>query len=190
MLLPDQIEDIVEKLRNGQVTLLPTQTLWGLSCSAFNEKAVNKISKIKDRKADHPYILLVSSIEMLHRFTTGIHPRVETLLSLHEKPVSVIHRAANLPPHCVTIENTVGIRVTHHPLLTAIIDQLDGPIVSTSANVSGEVFPHTLADIDKSIMDAIDFLPPYPPQIVEQTLDSPSVIISYDEKGEITFLRS
>lgn len=190
MLLPDQIEEIANKLKNGAVTLLPTNSLWGLSCYAFDEKAVAKIAAIKHRKPNDSFILLVSSIEMLHRYAKNIHPRVETLMSLHNKPLTIIHEANNLPAHCVTIENKVAIRVTHNPLTNAIITALDGPIVSTSANITGQAFATSFENIDQSIVKGVDFIPAFPPNILNQKLDAPSVIVSYDKNGEIEFLRT
>ncbi len=190
MLLPDQIEEIAKNLKAGEVTVLPTNSLWGISCYAFDEQAIQKVTTLKQAKPDNPYILLVSSIEMLHRYASNIHPRVETLMSLHNKPLTLIHEAKNLPFFCVTIDNTVAIRVTHNPLTKAIIEELDGPIISTTAAINGENPPSSFIEIDKAIISGVDFIPPFPPSIQEQVFDSPSVIVTYDNKGEIDFIRT
>jgi L-threonylcarbamoyladenylate synthase len=190
MLLPDQIEEVALNLKNGKVTLLPTQTLWGLSCDAFNQEAIGKISKLTKRPQGQPYILLVSSLEMLIQYTTHIHPRIETLLSFHKKPMTLIHQALNLPDYLIAKDGTVAIRITFNPLCQAIIEALGNPIISTSANRTGEAVASKFTEIDKKIKDGIDFLPPYTQSTLEQLLENPSVIARYDADGEMEFIRT
>lgn len=189
MLLPDQLEDIANKLDAGLITLLPTESLWGLSCDAFNPQAIEKISTLKDRKEGHPYVLLVSSIEMLNSYIEMMHPRVETLLSLHRKPLTLIHTAKSLPDHLLTQDNTVAIRVTQNPICQGVIDILQRPIVSTSANISGQDVPIYFNEIDQVIKDGVDFIPTYPNNVINRKLQLASVIASYDSEGELDFLR-
>ena len=189
MLLPDQIEDIANKLDSGAITLLPTESLWGLSCDAYNTEAIAKISTLKQRKEGHPYVLLVSSIEMLNMYIEMMHPRVETLLSLHRKPLTLIHIGRNLPDHLMTQDDTVAIRVTQNPICMGIIDLLQRPIVSTSANISGQDVPIYFNEIDKVIRDGVDFIPTYPGTVINRKLDMASVIASYDSDGELDFIR-
>lgn len=189
MLLPDQIEDIANKLDAGLITLLPTESLWGLSCDAYNLDAIDKISKLKNRKAGHPYVLLVSSIEMLNAHIEMMHPRVETLLSLHRKPLTLIHVSKTLPEHLITEDNTVAIRVTQNPICCGIIDVLERPLVSTSANITGQDVPIYFNEIDKAIKEGVDFIPTYPNSVINRKLEMASVIASYDSDGELDFLR-
>lgn len=189
MLLPDQIEDIANKLNEGLITLLPTESLWGLSCDAYNTESIAKISQLKDRKEGHPYVLLVSSIEMLNTYIELMHPRVETLLSLHRKPLTLIHTAKNLPDHLITQDDTVAIRVTQNPICKGIIEVLERPIVSTSANVSGQDVPIYFNEIDQIIKDGVDFIPTYPNTVINRKLEMASVIASYDSDGELDFIR-
>ncbi len=189
MLLPDQIDDIANKLDEGAITLLPTESLWGLSCDAFNTQAIDKISALKQRREGHPYVLLVSSIEMLNMYIEMMHPRVETLLSLHRKPLTLIHVGRNLPEHLTTQDGTVAIRVTQNTICQAIIDVIQRPIVSTSANISGNDVPIYFDEIDKVIKEGVDFIPNYPKTILNKKLNMASVIASYDSEGELDFLR-
>src|SRR5690606_8289401 len=126
-----EIADVVGALRRGEIILYPSDTIWGLGCDATNEKAVQKIFKIKRRAPDQPLIILVDSIEMLKEYAVRIHPRVETLLSLYHKPLTVIYPSAEKLPSSVSGgKDTIAVRVTHDPFCREIIRRLGRPIVS------------------------------------------------------------
>ena len=190
MMLPDQIDDIVSRLRSGDTTLIPTESIWGISCDAFNESAVQKISKLKQFEDKHQYILLVSTIEMLNSYIEMMHPRIETLLSLHKKPLTLIHTSKTIPPHLVSSDGTIGMRVTQHPLGAAIIEELGNPIISTRACLNGEDYPQTFEEISNKIRTGVDFIPAYPSTIMDKKYTELSVIAKYDKDGELVFMRT
>ena len=189
MMLPDQIEDIVTRLKSGDITLIPTDSIWGISCDAFNESAVQKITALKQLEENHQYILLTSSIEMLNGYIEMMHPRIETLLSLHKKPLTLIHTSKTIPQHLVSPDGTVGMRVTQHPLGVAIIEELGHPIISTRACMVGEDYPKTFEDISGTIRTGVDFVPAYPSSILNKEYSELSVIAKYDKEGELFFVR-
>ena len=108
----DNLDEVKDMLDHGKVILCPTDTIWGLSCDAFNKEAVQRIFSIKNRDFNKPLILLVDSIQHLKKYITSIHPRIETLIHYHRRPVSVIYDANNkLPDYLSNEKNTIAIRV-------------------------------------------------------------------------------
>lgn len=184
----DDLSKIDEILRKGGVILCPTNTIWGLSCDAFNPSAVEKIFEIKERDRDKKLILLVSSIKQLKQCIKSIHPRIETLLEFCERPLTVIYPAApDLPEYLSNDLDTIAIRVTRNQLLKDIIDKLGRPIVSTSANKQGVPFPGNYNDISPEIINDVDYTCLAGRNLKE--VGRPSLMIRYNDEGELIFLR-
>lgn len=184
----DNINDINRRLEEGQVVLCPTDTIWGLSCDAHNPVAVEKIFKIKNRSQEKKCILLVHDIPLLKKYVINLHPRVETLLSYHKAPLTVIHQAAKtVPRHLVSEDGTIAVRVTHHKLLSSVIAMLGRPIISTSANMQGEPSPLNFSDISEQVKNQVDLVFQYGRE--SKKSEGASRIIKYDQQGELVFLR-
>lgn len=183
-----EIPDVVDALKRGEVILYPTDTIWGLGCDATNEKAVLRVFRIKHRPTDQPLIILVDSIEMLKDYASKIHPRVETLLSMHHKPLTVIYpSAANLPAAVSGGKKTIAIRVVNEPFCQEMIRQLGRPVVSTSANVSGTPWPKGFGEISSEVLKAVQYVVRY--RRDEKETGEPSVIATFNSKGTLDFLR-
>jgi len=183
----DELDVIDNTLTNGGIILYPTDTIWGIGCDAFNLKAIENIYKIKRRPRELPFILLVSSIAMLKRYV-NIHPRLETLLVYHKKPLTLIYTEVDgLPEGILSEEGTIGIRVTLDPFCRDIIHKLDGPLVSTSANISGDPFPKSFHDISADIIRNMDYIVNHRQKDTEEGL--PSVLAEFNKKGDLFFIR-
>ena len=184
----DNLTEIVSLLHQGGVILCPTDTIWGLSCKALDEHAVDKIYKLKSRDRHKPFILLMSDLTQLKEYVTDIHPRIEDLLIHYKKPVTFIHKAGvNLPSHLTNAEGTVAVRLTHDSVLQDLIRDLGSPIVSTSANVQGAPSPVNFNEIDQQIKEKVDYVFQTRQNDVTKRLASP--IIRYSDEGELIFLR-
>ncbi len=192
MYLPEpEIDRLVNSLSRGKTVLLPSDTIWGISCDAFNSESVKEVIRLKRSAPDKKFILLVSSLEMLKSCIGDIHPRVQTLLNFYAKPTSCIYPAADtLPKHLVAPEGTVGIRWVREGVILDIIEKFGRPIVSTSANFTGEPFPGSFDDISLGIKEEVDVIPELNFEDQSKKMGQPSVIISYDEDGELIFLRT
>ncbi len=178
----------VSALEKGGIVLHPTDTIWGLGCDAMNEKAIEKIYKLKKRPTSSPLIVLVSSIEMLKLFAPRIHPRVETLLSMHVQPLTVIYpNVKGLPDILYSEKKTVAIRVVQDAFCQALIQQFGNPIVSTSANFSGEPWPKGFGEINSEIIKASNYVVRHRRE--EKVTGAPSVIATFNSKGNLSFLR-
>ncbi len=184
----DNVNRISELLDNGNIILCPTDTIWGISCNAFNQSAVSRIYALKQRDLDKSCILLVDSIAHLKKYIKNFHPRIETLISLHNKPLTVIHEAAgNLPKYLTQDDGTIAIRITSHPLIREVIAMLGKPIISTSANIQGVPSPKSYSEISKEIRDKVDYIC-YTGREDNHNVQS-SRIIKYSQEGELFFLR-
>ena len=188
MVYQNEIKDICKLLREDKVIICPTDTIWGLSCSVMSEFATKKIYKIKNRAIGKPFILLVSDLEMLQRYVVELHPRIETLLSHHKKPLTIIHDNPRfIPEYALAEDGSIGIRIVQDEYCQNIIKGLNAPLVSTSANYSGSDAPGNFREIEKKLIDEVDYTAMYKRE--EDKLHTPSVIIKYDTEGQLEILR-
>ncbi len=181
--------EILNTLRQGGVILYPTDTIWGIGCDATNETAVNKISEIKNRQPEKGYVLLVDSLEMLKKYVGDIHPRVETLLAYHSRPLTIIYdESFGVASNVLAPDGSVAIRITQDVFCRELIKQLGKPIVSTSANQSGQPFPAHYGEISSNILELVDLVVKYKQDNKERS--EPSVIARFNpEQEELDFLR-
>jgi len=153
----DIIDEALEVVQKGGIILYPTDTIWGLGCDPFDQTAVDKILKLKNREPEKAFILLVSSVDMLKKYVLRLHPRIETLLSYHKRPLTIVYdNPVNLPESIIAKDGTIGIRVTTDSFCRHFIDKLGKPLVSTSANVSGQPFPPNFSAISTEIKEGVD----------------------------------
>lgn len=184
----DDLYAVKDILLDNKVILSPTDTVWGLGCNSFSLEAIQKIRDIKQRDDGKPFILLVDSIQQLKLYVESIHPRIETLLHYHERPLSVIYKAsAALPSHLSTEEGTVAIRVTKEPILKELIQMLGKPLVSTSANIQSMETPQNYEDLDARVLEQVDYVFKTGRKVKNKQIAS--MLIAFDDEGELIFLR-
>ena len=188
-LLRDDISEIVRLLEGGGIICYPTDTIWGIGCDATNEAAVARISALKGRAPDKGYVLLVSSIEMLKRYVPKIHPRLETLLSFHQRPLTIVYErgVAGLPAAAKAPDGSAAIRVAQDEFCQQLIEAFGKPLISTSANKSGEPFPPTFGAISSEILGGVDYVVKYRQDDKEP--GEPSSIAKLDRHHELDFIR-
>lgn len=183
-----EVQTALQFLKKGKTILYPTDTIWGIGCDARNIDAVERIYVLKKRPRKMPLLLLVSSVDMLLKYVTNVHPRVENLLLLNNKPLTIIYKdTQNLPKEILHQDGSIGIRVVHHDFCTPLIKALKYPIVSTSANIHGEPTPLTYDKISTDVTQAIDHVVDC--NVPTPTTKKASPIATFDSDGELTFLR-
>lgn len=188
MLFVDKLSDIIRTLENDGVLLHATDTVWGLACSALSESGIDKIYDIKQRDRSKPILMLVDSLEMVKKHVPHIHPRIETLLMFHKKPLTVVYpNVMRLPDYALAEDGSAAIRITSDPYTNHLIKLLGCPLMSTSANISNEPFAQEFSKVSPNIIERVDFVSKH--RILENLKGKPSVMINYDEEGEINFLR-
>ncbi len=184
----DSIQDITNILSNSGILLMPTDTIWGIGCDATNSDAIKKVFDLKQRDYNKPLSILVDSIAMIKDYVVEIHPRIETLLMHHTRPLTVIYpEARNLPDNLLPENRSIAIRVVKDPFCQEIIRQLGKPIVSTSANIAGQPFPAHFGEVSSAIIQGVDYV--VKQRQHEKNTSEPSVIVQIDTAGELTFIR-
>lgn len=188
MMYDTEIEETVAVLRNGGLILFPTDTIWGIGCDACNPEAIQKIYDLKQRDASKPFVLLVSSLDMLKNYVRHVHPRIETLLVHHVRPLTVVYdKGRNLPSISIAADGSVAIRVSTDPFCTAIIEAFGYPVVATSANISNEPFPKNFQEISSAVKKGVNLI--VKPRRKMEEDPEPSVIVKLSRRGELVFLR-
>lgn len=174
-------------LSQGQVLLYPTDTVWGIGCDATNETAVQKVFQIKNRPSSKSLILLVDGMEMLQNYVSTSNKIIE-LLKTSNKPTTVIYsNPKGIAPSCIADDNTVAIRIVQDEFCQQLIKSFGKPIVSTSANVSGQPTPQSFQEISKAILECVDYVVNLPDHKGSET---PSKIIKVLASGEIEVVRA
>ena len=189
----DSIQKIIEQavvcLRQGGVILYPADTIWGIGCDAQQQEAVQKVYEIKKRQLHKPLIVLVAHISQLYEIVTSVHPRVDTLLSYHERPLTVIYPVAREGyRHLAAEDGSLAVRVVKTGFCHDLLEAYGNPLVSTSANLEGAPAPAKFGSISFDIISQVDFALP---AFTEKDLSGfPSVIARYDKNGELDFIRT
>lgn len=165
MITEEQRADIraaVEVLRRGGVILYPTDTVWGIGCDATDSAAVRRVFDIKRRADAKALITLVGSIAQLERTVEGIPEVAYQLIEFSEKPVSIVYDRpapmARIAPELLAQDGTLGVRVTAEEFSSALCAAFRKPLVSTSANISGEPAAACFDEISQEIVDAVDYV--------------------------------
>ncbi|WP_234110248.1 L-threonylcarbamoyladenylate synthase [Chryseobacterium sp. R2A-55] len=181
------MENLIQILETGGTILYPTDTIWGIGCDATNVEAIKKIFEIKKREKSKSFIILVESEKRLQDLV-DVPEMAWEIMDLSEKPVTLIYdNPRSLPKELLAEDGSIGIRLTKNDFLKKLISKLNKPLVSTSANFSGEKSPMKFSDISKEIVDAVDF-------VVEENLEkvsefSGSSIIRVWNDGRIKVIR-
>jgi L-threonylcarbamoyladenylate synthase len=152
------MEQLIETLKSGGTILYPTDTIWGIGCDATNIDAINKIFEIKKREKNKSMIILVESAKRLQDLVE-VPEMAWEIMDLSEKPVTLIYdNPKGLPKEILAEDGSIGIRLVDDLFLKKIITKLNKPLVSTSANFSGEKSPMKFSDISKELVNAVDFV--------------------------------
>lgn len=184
------LREAVRVLRAGGVILYPTDTVWGIGCDATNEAAVQRIFDIKHRADSKSMLVLLDGAGKLQGYVERVPDTAWTLLEASEggKPLTIIYpKAKNLAKNLIAEDGSVGIRITREAFSRALCEQLHRPIVSTSANISGEPAAKVFCEIAPEIRETVDYVCLFRRE--DETPHKPSSIIKIDEAERITIIR-
>lgn len=157
---PDHIRDAKESLRKGRILLYPTDTIWGIGCDAQNSDAIDKVYRIKKRNDSKALICLVADQTMLEELVGEVHPKLLPYLNKNRPTTIIYPKVKNVSKRLLAEDGSIGIRVTKDSFCSSLIKSFGGPIVSTSANISGSESPSTFKEISHQILEAIDDIVP------------------------------
>ncbi|MFP5471779.1 MAG: L-threonylcarbamoyladenylate synthase [Bacteroidia bacterium] len=186
--MKNHIDKALEVLKNGGIILYPTDTIWGLGCDATNEKAVEKIFKIKKRSESKSLIILVDDEAKINRYIKHVPDMAWDIIEFAAKPTTVIlDGAVSLAKNVIGEDGSVGIRVCKHPFCSELIRKFSKAIVSTSANISGEQSPQSFHDISNEVKSSVDYIVNLPE--FYESKNPPSSIIKINQNFEVKVLR-
>ena len=174
--MKEDIQKALEVLRSGGIILYPTDTVWGIGCDATDPEVVAKIYALKRREDSKSLVLLASDMDMICRYVKEVPEMAVQLVEVNDKPMTIIYPDAVAGPgaaadgtlpradrHCLAFntvaeDGTVGIRIPMMDFCQQLVSRFGRPIVSTSANISGEATPKKYAEISQEIKDAVDHI--------------------------------
>ena len=188
IIMHEEIKKVVDVLRSGGVILYPTDTVWGLGCDATNPEAVKRIFEIKKRADAKAMLVLVDSAARIQSYVDEVPEMGWDLVELSEKPLTIIYpNAKNLAPNLIAEDKSIGIRVSHEAFSKTLCEKFRKPIVSTSANVSGEPTPDNFNQISNEIKAAVDYVVDFRQK--ETIIPKPSSIIKLGKGNLIQIIR-
>ena len=187
-MLKEEINKALDVLKNGGVILYPTDTVWGIGCDATNETAVAKVNEIKGRAADKSLIILLDNENKLQSYVTEIPDVAYELIEYAENPLTIVFSGGkNLAPNVINQDGSVGIRVVKHQFCEQLLQRFRKPIVSTSANISGQASPSFFDDISEENKEKVDYIVDLEQE--DRTVKKPSTIVKLGPSGQFEFIR-
>jgi len=185
--LKKESETIIEHLKRGEIVLYPTDTVWGLGCDATNGRAIDKINALKNRGAEKNLICLVSDYEMLEKHVRFVPSVVYDILKQSVSPVTIIYdEPINVAENIIAPDNTLAIRVVKDPFLAKLIRRFKRPLVSTSANFSGDPTPKSFEEINPLLKEKVAYIAKAP---VKSKSTKPSSIIKVSRDLKVEVIR-
>ncbi len=184
----EDIREAVRVLKAGGIILYPTDTIWGLGCDATNEEAVKKIYALKQRPDSKSMLVLTDHVAKLERIVEDVPDVAYDLIELSDKPLTIIYSGAKqLAPNLIAADGSVGIRITKEAFSKALCEAFRCPIVSTSANISGQPSAKNFQEISDEIKSGADYIVKY--RQADLTAAKPSSIIKLEAGGVVSIIR-
>lgn len=198
------ISEALAVLRDGGLILYPTDTVWGIGCDATNPAAVAKVFALKRRPDSKSLVLLASDLDMVARYIKVIPPIAVDLVEVNDRPMTLVYPGAIcgrkpaegeearaerhlLAWNTVAEDGSVGIRIPMMDFCRDLVARLARPLVSTSANLSGEPSPHVFAEVSQEIRDGVDYV--VEPYLEKGSTGLASQIIKVEVDGQVTIIR-
>ncbi len=186
--MKEDIEKAVEVLNNGGTILYPSDTIWGIGCDATNQKAAEKIYTIKGRQKKSSFIALLHDPKMIENHVKQVPGILWDLIDSIDFPTTIIYEGAiNLAKNVIASDGTIAIRVVKEGFCHELLKAFGKPIVSTSANYSGEPAPLLFREIPESLIEMVDYVTTSGRDNLQKV--KPSTIIRLKPNGEFDIIR-
>ena len=183
-----EVEQALSVLRSGGVILYPTDTIWGLGCDATNPEAIARIFRIKNREDSKSMIVLMADERDVLKYVASPDLAVFDFLEQQQRPTTIIYdNAVGLPPNLVAQDGSIAIRLANDEFCRHLVRRLGKPIVSTSANISGEAPPTFFDEVSEAIRSSVDLIVKWRQD--DRTPANPSQIIKWLQNGEYQIIR-
>ncbi|HUQ66744.1 MAG TPA: L-threonylcarbamoyladenylate synthase [Flavitalea sp.] len=182
------IEHCLSVLNEGGTILYPTDTVWGIGCDATNNEAVQKVYKIKERPSKKSMIVLLADEKDILKYVANPDPHIFEYLKTVQKPTTIVYDGAiGLASDLIPDDGSIAIRIVHEKFCRHLLKRFRKPIVSTSANLSGEITPGIFREILNPIRTAVDYVV-YHRQNEDKHAES-SAVVKLNRDGTINTIR-
>jgi L-threonylcarbamoyladenylate synthase len=182
-----EVHKAFEIIKEGGIILYPTDTVWGIGCDATNPEAVAKIYQLKQREETKSMIVLMNGEKMIYNVFKEVPEVAWQIIDLSEKPTTIIlDQPRNVATNLIASDNTLGIRLVKEPFCFKLMEKMKKPLVSTSANISGQPTPIAFKDISQEIIKGVDYVVNLHQ---EKIAGKPSTIIKLTNDSQVKVIR-
>lgn len=186
--MTEDIKKACEVMQAGGIILYPTDTIWGIGCDATNEKAVQRVYELKKRADNKAMLVLMDSPAKLNMYVNDIPDIAWDLIEVADKPLTIIYsNAKNLAKNLLADDGSVGIRITNEEFSRQLCERFRKPLVSTSANVSGDLSPANFSEVSEVVKNGVDYIVSYRQDDTSKA--QPSNILKLGAGGLIQVIR-
>ena len=186
--MEEEIKKAIDALQKGKTILYPTDTIWGIGCDATNMKAVDRIYAIKHRPENKSLIVLLDSADRIEQYAQDVPQVAYDLMRNYTSPLTIIYpNARGLARNVIAEDGSIAIRVVRDEFCRRMIEEFGKPIVSTSANVSGEPAPLAFSKISDEVKNGVDYICAHNQHFINRT--KPSTIIKIRKDGTFDVIR-
>ncbi|MEO8253991.1 MAG: L-threonylcarbamoyladenylate synthase [Flavobacterium sp.] len=185
--LNEEIHNAYEIIKEGGIILYPTDTVWGIGCDATNPEAVAKVFQLKKRAETQSMIVLMNGEKMMYNVFKEIPEVAWQILDLSENPTTlVLDQPRNVAKNLIATDNTLAIRIVKEPFCFKLLERMKKPLVSTSANISGQPTPKSFKEISPEIIKGVDYVVNLQR---EKIAGKPSTIIKLTNDSQVKVIR-
>lgn len=189
MIMFDEVRKAYAALKQGGIILYPTETIWGIGCNALDAQAIDKIYALKQRDDAKSLIILLAEPRDVFQYVADPHPDIVNIVQSFDRPTTVIYpHAIGLPANLVNRDGSIAIRVTRDPFCKSLVKKLSAPLVSTSANVSGQPAASTFSEVSDRIRGGVDYM--VSDQVAASGSGMASRIVRIREDGSLDIIRA
>ncbi len=189
MVWPEDKDFLCELLADDNLLVLPTDTVWGVCADATSPVSIQRVLTLKGGDPNQGIVILVADLDMLKRYVPDLYPRLETLLTLHKRPLTILFsKTVDLPDELRGPQGEWAIRMTLDPVLRPLIQAYGRPLIGTAACKYQEDIPRHFGEIRSDILENVDYIAKW--RRNEKETGPPSSMVRLDERHELVFLRS
>ena len=186
--MEEELKKACDIIRKGGIILYPTDTIWGIGCDATHTEAVQRIYDLKQRPDSRSMLVLLDAPEYLTHYVRELPDIALELIELSVKPLTIIYSGAqNVAPNLIAPDGSLGIRITRETFSQQLCRRMKKPLVSTSANISGQAAPANFSEIREEILRGVDYVVDYRRQ--EKQKNQASSIIQLGKGGIVKVIR-
>ena len=188
MVWPEDKDVLCQLLADDNLLLLPTDTVWGVCADATSQVSIQRMISLKGGGAQQGLVVMVADLDMLKTVVPDLYPRLETLLVLHRRPLTMLFkRTIGLPDSLQGPNREWAIRLTMDPVLKQLIHAYGRPLIGTAACQYGEDIPLHFGEIRSDILENVDYIAKW--RRNDKNPGSPSSMVRLDARFELDFIR-